>query len=276
MYSLLEKIYLSFVIDVHWLRTPRIPDRWKYLLQKYFFLLFPYLYWNKEHNAYKLKLLNRIVYIPTIEHITFLQGTYIDHAYLKQYIKPNAVVIDVGAHAGEFALVCTTLLNAQEIYSFEPLKKIYELLRLNTPYAAYHAAVGTAEHQTLYIPKNTVASSIFQTSPEDTPEESHSISLDGMPQITRLPHIDLLKIDVEGMEYDVLMASKTAIKKSSYICIEVSMHRPSTKSALDTLALIKECVPNIQIVHIGTIFPFKTGRQVAVDILLHNPAINVL
>lgn len=271
MPSIVQKILLSLAIDIQWLTTPGIPYKLRYLWKKYLFLCFSFAFWDAKSHSYRLSLFGQTMHIPNREHIAFLQGTFTDHAYLQTYIAPGATIIDIGAHVGEFALVCSTCLAAKDIFSFEPVKYPYELLSLNTRFHTFHAAVGNGNEVTMYIPQNTLTSSIFKTSQNDTVEVLSCISPDTLPEIASLPHIDLFKIDVEGMEYDVISASKETIRKSSHILVELSLNRPCTKSALDTIALLKEFIPDIQLLHVGTVFTIHTN-QVAVDMLFSNPS----
>lgn len=271
MTSLLWKIGMSFAIDAEWIATPKNRYRWRYLVKKYLLIALPFLFWDKKTHAYAVTVWDRKIRIPTIEHIAFLQGICTDHAYLRHYIPQDATVIDIGAHIGEFALVSKQYLRAKQVFSFEPIRKTYDLLQLNTPFAAYHAAVGTEKEQDMYIGKNTVAASAFRASKQDILECSPCVSVDAIPEIAVLANIDLFKIDVEGMEYDVLLASKETLKKSSYILIELSLHRPATQQAMETIALLQDIVPGIQLIRVGTIFAQKkTSQQVAFDALFYN------
>ena len=271
MNSTLRKISLSLQVDITWIRTKGIPYKWRYLAKKYLFLIFPYLFWDKTSHTYALSLFGKKVYIPNKEHIAFLQGTYTDHAYLKKYIQPNAIVIDVGAHVGEFALVCATILHAKEVFSFEPVKRSYDLLEQNTPFRAYYGAIGTEKIQKIYVAENTVASSGFSNTKKEETELTPCISPDHISEIVSLDHIDLFKIDVEGMEYDVLMASKETLRKSLYIIVELSLHREATNKAVQTIELLHEIIPHVELIHIGSIFTkHHQTRQIAVDMLFYN------
>ena len=267
-----HKARLSLHLDLSWIRIPENRYTWQYIIKKYVFIVLSPLFWDRASTSYSIRLLGRRAYIPTVEHVAFLQGTYIDHAYLATYIGTNPTIIDIGAHTGEFAIVCETILDPKTIFSFEPIEQSYTLLKHNKRDHIYHFGIGTKQHQMMYIGKNTVTASGIMDSPEDRTEVVSCKKLDDIQEIRSLERIELLKIDVEGMEYDVIQASKTTIQKSEYILIEISFGRESKATTFQTIELLRSYVPRLRLVHIGNVFYNRDHTtQVAVDMLFHNP-----
>lgn len=261
----------SLKLDAHWISTPGIPGKWAFLLKKYELLLFPFLFKTQE-NVYAINLWGRKLLLPSYSHIGLLQSNFPDHMALREYVSKNPIVVDVGAHVGEFAMFAEIVLNAKQIYSFEPVKKSFELLSHNTSNTNYNVAIGNSSSLELFVPEQTGMSSQSKTTEPYYKERVSCTSLDAIQAIQSIHTIDLLKIDVEGMEYDVISASPKTIKKSSYITIEAALQRPGTKNAVDTIELLKEICPSIQLIHIGHIHRYSdTGIQAAVDFIFHNP-----
>ena len=95
--------------------------------------------------------------------------------------------------------------------------------------------------------------------------------LDLVVEIQALPTIDLLKIDVEGMEYDVITSSPNTVRKSKYIVMETMIDRTSYQTGLSVLSTLHQITPSMELIHIGHIIKYAdTGKQAAVDLVFRN------
>lgn len=269
-YPLIQLALQSFALDTQWVRIPNLPEKYLFLWKKYIFLIFYPAFKDANTRSYRITLWNRSIYLENRENIGILQSVFVHNHYLKKIIRPNGVIIDVGAHTGEFALFCDIYLHAKSVYSFEPIKKSYELLAKNKQDRTYHMAIGTAQHLIMHIPKHSAMTSPFPVPGESTQERTDCAQLDAIPEIQALSAIDLLKIDVEGMEYDVLAASTHALKKSHYLLLELSVNRPASQPAPQTIAYITSIIPNIALEYIGQIFRDRKNT-IAADLLFRRP-----
>ena len=62
------------------------------------------------------------------------------------------------------------------------------------------------------------------------------ITLDKFCKINRIKYIDILKVDVEGYEFEVLKGAKKIIKKTNFVIIEIQnnkMYRNYSKYKID-------------------------------------------
>ena len=59
------------------------------------------------------------------------------------------------------------------------------------------------------------------------PRATDLIVVKGVPldTISKVPKIDLLKIDVEGSEYQILIGARKTLKKTRYVILEVSIEK---------------------------------------------------
>ncbi|OGY31141.1 MAG: hypothetical protein A3C02_00945 [Candidatus Andersenbacteria bacterium RIFCSPHIGHO2_02_FULL_45_11] len=255
IYNSVVKLALrSFALDWAWVHTPAIPKKYVFLIKKYLFLIAYPLFWDTQTHSYRIHLWNRDVHLENREHIGIIQSTFVNNAYLKQTVPPHGTIIDIGAHTGEFALFSDVYLEAGRIYSFEPVGRSYELLTHNKKDHTYHLAIGTKENIIMYIPQQTAMASAVPTGQDHHHETVACARLDEHPEIDTTSHIDLLKIDVEGMEYDVLMASIKTLQKTQTLLVEISIDRPATKPPMETVASIHAIVPTFELSHIGQIF----------------------
>lgn len=271
LHDFIQLAVRSFELDIPWLFLPYFTEKYMFLWKKYIFLVAYPLFWHRKSKAYRIKLWGRYMFLENRENLGVIQSVFIYNAHLKHSVPPGATVIDIGAHIGEFALFCNVYLKAKTIYSFEPIATSYRLLQKNKPEHSYPVAIGAQDTLLMHIPKHTVMASTF-SSPQDTRQEYvTSIPLDTMPEVSKLHSIDLFKIDVEGMEYDVLGASKDIIPKSKYILMEASIDRPASKSTMETLQYLQHLVPDIKLIHIGQMFGNETHTDAA-DMLFYNPS----
>lgn len=126
-------------------------------------------------------------------------------------IEPGDIVFDVGAHIGTFARLAAHY--GGEVYCFEPEPDNFEMLYRNT------RAVSNIHREQIAVSNSHLFLLVDDTRPElhtlipyktDKTIEVYYKSLD---EIMRpFEYIDLLKMDIEGAEYDVLYESKTLSK----------------------------------------------------------------
>ena len=146
-------------------------------------------------------------------------------------------VIDVGANIGQFAVDASELYPDAVIYSFEPLPGPYSQLLINTKsfskFNPYNIALSDHKGTTkMYSNDFSQSSSIlemaeshkkaFPHSTNATPVKVKVQTLDAIFNGVELDTDILLKIDVQGLEKQVLDGGKETIKKVKVIIIETS------------------------------------------------------
>ena len=168
----------------------------------------------------------------------------------------DAVVVDVGAHRGEFMAAVKQLRPAAVVRSFEPDPTVYADLAANavqwpgvTPRCV--ALGGHPGRMTLHRAPLSVMSSLRPSWPaaDDVDTiEVEVVTLDAA--CIDLERVDLLKIDVEGFEDAVLDGAHQLLLRSRFLLIELSMAR-SGASNLDVLSAVHSRLPRARIVSIG-------------------------
>jgi FkbM family methyltransferase len=164
-------------------------------------------------------------------------------AMLLSFIKEGDVVVDVGAHIGLFSLAFSTTVGPLgKVYAFEPLPETFSTLLENIKTngalniePVQEVVGGLNEKVSAIIPQYAHSGASFsKVSFESTTEAITSISLDKF--IKKIPvkeSINLIKIDTEGMEYDVLLgAEETLSKHCPILYFEVNTRQ--TKSFFKT------------------------------------------
>lgn len=161
------------------------------------------------------------------------------------------VVFDIGSNFGSYAIPIATFIKEFKgiVYAFEPQRKIYNQLCGNIflndldNLFAYHCALGSViSTVNTNIPDykkfwNPGAFSIDKDSMVErglgeflthVQEEVNIFTLDSL-QSSKL--VSLLKLDVEGMEYDVLVGSSKFLKNNLYPPIIFEVWNPGSSLA---------------------------------------------
>lgn len=198
----------------------------------------------QEHIAYSLEQIKRrlsmpdstvqiqnsVMYLPNypwdlIQRAIVESDNYWDIAALaviNKYLKDNAVILDIGANIGNHTLYWAIEKHAKKIYSFEPIKSIYDILLKNIeinnladvviPYN-----VGLYDENTKGSIKLYNADNIGGTNVKKDP--NGNIELITLDSLKIKDKIDLVKIDAEWLEVEVLMGSLKTLKKNKPVII---------------------------------------------------------
>lgn len=159
-------------------------------------------------------------------------------AALKGQLPHVETILDVGANVGQFALAAARHYPEATIYSFEPLPDIFEELKANT--ADNHKirplnwAIGSytgkiSINQNLY---SRLSSCLEINETNDNPRYSENktipvtvdiFKLNDLKNIIAISEPALLKLDVQGMEAEVLRGGAHLLSQIDYILCETAM-----------------------------------------------------
>lgn len=167
------------------------------------------------------------------KHI-YLYGTYEPHILdlIAKYLKAGDAFVDIGANIGQHSMFAASIVGSEgKIYSFEPIPYIYNQLldsvkinHFEHIVSAQNIALGTNEStETLYIETNNVGGSSLVAPHGDKIEEIIVQIKKGDDMFKNIQHINMIKIDVEGYEYEVLSGiQKTITHHRPIIILEFS------------------------------------------------------
>ena len=140
-------------------------------------------------------------------------------AMLRSFLRPGDHVLDVGAHIGTFTLPLAQTVGPEgRVDAFEGLPQHVDILRRNVERRdwrhvhCHHALVGSGNGPRLvpWVRSGNSAETLFDVSEGalSNAPGPETWTLDGwrqaVPPEERPPAVAMLKIDVEGMEWDVL------------------------------------------------------------------------
>jgi len=207
-------IFLSALIDVlfyalsGWMYNPKTLFSGTYLVKPYGFLI--YARGGTEDLYYAL---------PKREGDV--------HDFIVNALKPGDVFIDVGANIGYYSILASRLVDVNGmVFSVEPIPSTVEVLRFNLKINRLRNVVvidkaGYFSHDRLKmsIPfKEFGLASIFRKGEIEVYVEA--IPLDDL--FHNIPYIKLIKIDVEGSEYEVLRGLSKTLNNTEYVILEIS------------------------------------------------------
>lgn len=134
----------------------------------------------------------------------------------------NAVdpIIDVGAHIGLFSMYARTLNKKVSIFAIEPEEKNFELLNKNikenkfTKVKTFQVALGGHSAETSLVVSAdshnhhliSAPTATSQTDQKETKQTTKMYSLQDFLDQQKITRVSLIKMDIEGGEYDVFSA----------------------------------------------------------------------
>jgi FkbM family methyltransferase len=188
----------------------------------------------------------RMMFLPHDQYVgraLDLYGEYgeIEARTLAQLVTPGQTVVEVGANMGAHTVHLGRLVGpAGRVVAFEPQRAMFYLLCANLALndlfhvAAYRIALGDAPGQApvalpdVHVPANFGGKALFGPGPtEDVPVRR----VDGLA----LPALHLLKIDVEGMELQVLRGARETIARRRPIIYAENDRRPNSPALIRLL-----------------------------------------
>lgn len=163
-----------------------------------------------------------------------------------------STVFDVGANCGDFAQAAAACFPEAKVTLFEPLPSLWPRLhRLASNHAerwrVEKIALGKApDRMPLHISEGDNSIGSFLGFSEEYREGNTTVtsaqtidcqidSLDAFCERAKIASIDLLKIDVEGFEFEVMEGAATMLSRTEALIVEVSLIRQAGGAA-DALA----------------------------------------
>lgn len=184
-------------------------------------------------------------------------------------------IFDVGANVGLYSLLAASVNPTAKIYAFEPTASIqaeFETnLRLNqiqTVQIESFAVGATSASGFLHRSEgptgdNEGTNYVTAGKLRESDTEVHMISLDDFCQQRGIETIDLLKMDIEGGEYDALVGAKGLLARKAIHCLFIELlERVAVPQGGHTTVEVKHLLHQ----HGYTIYKVEDGKAVQVPL----------
>ncbi|HVQ36980.1 MAG TPA: FkbM family methyltransferase [Pyrinomonadaceae bacterium] len=127
----------------------------------------------------------------------------------------NATIVDLGANIGAFSVYAGKVARNTRVFAYEPFDRAYHVMRQNVALNELadsiscfnYAVAGTAVVRELFVSGTDFffPTLVAPARPQKmVSQQVRCITLAEIIDENRLDHVDLLKMDVEGGEYDIL------------------------------------------------------------------------
>jgi len=139
--------------------------------------------------------------------------------YIQQILKPDSVFIDIGTNKGIYLYQAEKVIQTGKVIGFEPNKSLVNYIKPLFPKAAIYPFAVSSHSGTavLNIPKKANGLQDTRASLEAMGEdvekvEIQMVALDAFAKEKQWSKIDLIKIDVEGHEFDSVKGCEHILK----------------------------------------------------------------
>ena len=154
-------------------------------------------------------------------------------------VKDNSIFLDIGGNAGKYSTYIAKHFNPKKVYTFEPSPSTFEILKKNISLNSfskiniYNVGISDSEAKIKFANgrQNSGLSHIIINADESGTEDFDMIEVDVISlnqfivsENIAPTDIDLIKIDVEGHEFNVLKGGTELLKalpKGARILIEI-------------------------------------------------------
>jgi FkbM family methyltransferase len=155
---------------------------------------------------------------------------------LERFLKPGGVFLDIGANEAFFSVAASRLVGpAGRVIAIEPQERLVPVILGNfsqnqcTNAELVNCVISDRvdEDATIFLSANTNtgSSSMFLlTKYKQKEQKTRSTTLAALIETRNLDRIDLVKIDVEGAEYEIITASRAALASGVIKAISLEYH----------------------------------------------------
>ena len=197
---------------------------------------------DKSHRISSLTWNNKKIYYRTsssdmmLIYEILLKSKYKREYYFPEELKPK-VIFDIWGNIGITSVYLASLFPEAQIYTFEPLKENFEILKKNTSQfnniEVFNFGLGAKNGSfKLYLSDDEENYGGVSFHPEVEGNLSEPFSeckvknINDVIEGLGINSVDLIKIDTEGAEYDILTSLKYEfLKKTSWITGELHGNR---------------------------------------------------
>jgi len=156
-------------------------------------------------------------------------------------INNSNTIIDIGGHIGLFSLYIAEKYKSVKIFTFEPIEENYDLLKenikinnFNNIYPKNIAVSNNNSNITIFLSDDQSGHGMYKKTSKT--RNIKSITLEEIFQENKLIKCDLLKIDAEGVEFEILEnINKNMFEKIENIILEYHIFEKNSNERLENI-----------------------------------------
>lgn len=180
-------------------------------------------------------------YDKALEYEIFIKKEY---GFADETIKKAKIIFDVGGHIWLFSQYCLLLNPWCEIHYFEPIPKLYqqaqERLKNQNVILNNVGIASKTRAETIYFnSEKTMQTSVYNQTFLNPKWTGILVDMQNIEEYSvqqNIERIDLLKLDVEWMEYEILEAlSDEFLQKIQALLLEFHLFTPEMEKKLDII-----------------------------------------
>ena len=149
---------------------------------------------------------------------------------ISEFVQESETLIDIGANVGFYSCLAAAVNPSISIYAFEPNPNVRIRLATNLSKNNFSERVSVlpfglgnaSKDSEFYVPpmSGTGAGSLKELHPEEGESEKFIVSIKPLDQIlNEIENIDLIKMDIEGAEFDAIQGARELIEKHKPVII---------------------------------------------------------
>jgi FkbM family methyltransferase len=152
----------------------------------------------------------------------------------KEVIKEGMVIVDVGANKGDYSLLAAKLMNDKgKVLCFEPFPENVKIIKKSIKANGYSsirvfniALFDKNKNIELFVGDKSGWHSIYYKGSSGKKIRVKAMKLDDILKNNKIGRIDVMKIDVEGAEFNVLKGAIKTIRKSRKMHLFIDLDNP--------------------------------------------------
>jgi len=181
------------------------------------------------------------------------------------YIKKDSIIIDIGANIGLHSIYFSQFASEGLVISFEPARDTFNMLLRNILDSDNILPInaGVSDRTNIadfYVASDNAYSSLKDTKRKDIVKRQRILcfKLDDLFEKLQLERIDFIKIDVEGLEQNVLQGMRGVIDTyQPIIFCEIYKGTNSNEHPEETIRLIANRGYEVFVFDGNTLFPYE-------------------
>lgn len=162
---------------------------------------------------------------------------------------PGDIIVDLGANEGMFSIMMAKLFPVLKVFAIEPINTTYKTFLANIGFNKVsnihpmNCGVGGKVDDYTFVVCNEFSggsSAMMKVFDEKTHyiQAAHVFTLDTLFEMLEIDHCKLLKIDIEGMEHEALLAT-SMLPKINYVVGEIHINNLLSSKGYNTVDLVK-------------------------------------